>query len=72
MREDAAVFEGGRTVDRNSINYNDSTANHGIGASTESVANSRMPWHCPIVTVIDLKRTMNGAGYGSDGTAHTS
>ncbi|TRZ84079.1 hypothetical protein D4R89_13915 [bacterium] len=39
------------------------------GANAENTPKS--DWHAPIITRIDIKRTMKGSGVYSDGTAHT-
>jgi len=39
------------------------------GANAENTLKS--DWHAPIITRIDIKRTMTGVGSGGDGNAHS-
>ncbi len=33
---------------------------------------ARLPWNCPVLTLISLKRTMNGSGGFGDGSFSTT
>src|SRR5277367_4917984 len=54
-----------QTMNRSLSNYNDSTAKRGYQHA--AVVGALALWRCPIITIINVKRTMSGSGFYFDG-----
>ena len=59
-------------MNRNKSNYDLLTTKRSADTQPEPTGDFRAAWHRPIVTIIDIKRTMIGSGAYLDGGSPTS